>query len=181
MASPIHQTRSATDPSRLLPWLRRANPIFQQLSDRDAAGLFSICTLKDEARGRYLQRLSEVPASTFIVISGTVALRVMIKGMVRDLFGYGEGQIAGLIGLIDRSPVPYELVTVGDTQVIVIDTLKFSQLTAAFHPTSTAFLTALQPVMAAHLNELQTRILRELTRGASMVAGSGETFGRGDR
>lgn len=181
MASPIHYTRSATDPSRLLPWLRRANPIFQQLSDKDAMGLFAISTLRDEARGRYLQRLSEVPANAFIVISGTVALRVMIKGMVRDLFGYGEGQIAGLVGLVDRSPAPYELVTVGDTQVIALDTLKFSQLTAAFHPTSTGFLNALAPTMAYHLHELQGRILRELTRGESMVAGSGETFGRGDR
>jgi len=181
MASPTYQTRSATDPSRLLPWLRRANPIFQQLSDKDAAGLFAISTLRNEPHGRYLQRLSEVPANTFIVISGTVALRVLFKGMVRDLFGYGEGQIAGAVGLIDRSPAPYELVTVDDTQVIAIDTWKFSQLTAAFHPTSTGFLNALAPTMATQLHELQGRILRELARGASIVTGSGETFGRGDR
>lgn len=174
-------TQSRQDPARLLPWLRERNPLFGRLDDQAARHLFQLATLRKELRGRVLAKQDERASHLFVVIEGTVVMRVVHNKVVRELSSYEPGDVAGLLPLIDQLPSPYELTAVSNVEVIAIDTMKLAQLTAAFHPVAMALLTAFTPGLVAHLRDLDSRIAKLALRKNASVAGSSETFGRGDR
>jgi len=173
--------RRADDPSRLLPWLRQRSPLFARVDDATAAQLFALSSVRKEARGVILARQDVAPSHLFIVVEGTLVIRVTSNKIVRELFSYELGAVAGLLALVDSLPSPYEIAAVSSCQVIAIDVLKLAQLTAAYHPTAMALHAAFTPELVAHLRDLDLRVTKLAQRKNASIAGSGETFRRDDR
>ncbi len=174
-------SRRREDPARLLPWLRGRNPIVASLSDEVTRTLLSLTAVRTEPRGRVLAAQDKRSPSVFIVIEGNVVMRVQRNKLVRELFSYTPGEVAGLLALLDQGEAPYELVAATNVQVLSIDANRLAQLTAAFHPDAMALLDALTPLLIQHLRDLDQRVVKLAQRLTASLSGSGETFRRDDR
>jgi CRP-like cAMP-binding protein len=117
----------------------------------------------------------------FIVISGTVAVRVTRGGVSRELMDYNTGEVAGLLALVDQRPAPYELRAAAPGEIIAVDANRLARLRAAFHPVGMAVLDAFTPMLVEHLRQLDERVVRLAQRKNVSVSGSGQTFRRDDR
>lgn len=173
--------RRANDPSRLLPWLRNKSPFFKSISNEDAETLFRMAVLRSEPRGRVLAAQGERSRQLHVVIEGTLIMRVASKGVTRELFSYGSGEVAGLLALVDQLPAPYEIVAATACQIISIDAMDLGRHQAAYHPAAMAILRAFMPTIVEHLHELDLRAFKIAQRKNASLAGSGETFRRDDR
>lgn len=181
MAGPESTTLRADDPSRLLPWLKGRSPIFARMDDRVARGLFALSTLRIEPRGATLIKQGERADALYIVIEGTLVTRVAYNKMTRDLFSHSPGEVAGLLGMFDQEPSPYEVYAVAQTQVVAVDLRKLWMYAAAYHPMAMAIHAAFTPALTAHLVEMDLRAGKMAQRKNASVAGTGEGFLRGER
>lgn len=173
--------RRRDDPARLLPWLRDRNPIVARLSNEVTHTLLGLTTVRTEPRGTVLAAQDQRSRSVFVVIEGNVVMRVHRNKLVRELFSYTPGQIAGLLSLLNQGEAPYELVAATHVQLLSIDANRLAQLTAAFHPDAMALLDALTPLLIQHLRDLDQRVVKLAQRLTASLSGSGETFRRDDR
>lgn len=180
MAEPDKQSPRANDPSRLLPWLRGRSAVFSELDDRVARGLFALSSLRVELRNTVLVEQGQRADLLFIVVEGTLVTRVRYNGMVRDLFSHGPGDVAGLLGMYDQEPAPYEIAAVSNAQLVAVDLRKLWMYAAALHPMAMAIHAAFTPALAAHLVDLDERAVRMAQRKNAAVATTGDGFLRGE-
>jgi len=181
MAGPESTSRRNDDPSRLLPWLKGRSAVFAKVDDRVARGLFALSSLRNEARGVTLIKQGERADILLVVIEGTLVTRVAYNKMTRDLFSHAPGEVAGLLGMFNQEPSPYEVVTVSQAQVVAVDLRKLWMYAAAYHPMAMAIHAAFTPALTAHLVEMDLRAGKMAQRKNASVAGTGEGSLRGER
>ena len=174
-------SRRARDPRRFIPWLRERNPVFARMSDEEMNALFKHAEVRKFSRGTVAQKQDQPAENAFVVIDGTLTVRVTKGGIVRELFSYEQGEIAGLMSFVDEGFTPYEIYSATNTEVICIDVKRVAQLRAAYHPTGLAILGSVMPLLVEHLLELDKRCLKLAKRKNASTRGSGETFRRGER
>ena len=180
MAEPDKHGPRANDPARMLPWLRSRSPVFADLDDRVAKGLFALSTLRVELRGTVLVEQGRRADLLFIVIEGALVTRVHHNGMVRELFSHAPGDVAGLLGMYDQEPAPYEIATVSNAQLVTVDLRKLWMYAAALHPMAMAIHAAFTPALAAQLADLDERAVGLEQRKNAAVHTTGEGFLRGE-
>ncbi len=174
-------SRREKDPKRFIPWLRERNAMFARMSDAEMNALFEHAEVRRFSRGTIVQQQGEPAESSFVVIEGTMTVRVTKSGIVRELFSYEQGLIAGLMSFVDEGPTPYEIYSATNTEAICIDIKRVAQLRAAYHPTGLAILGSVMPLLVEHLLELDKRCLKLAKRKNASTHGSGETFRREER
>ncbi|GEM_PF-3457855 len=174
-------SRRARDPRRFIPWLRERNSVFARMSDEEMNALFEHAEVRRFSRGTIVQRQGLPAEHAFVVVDGTMTVRVTKTGIVRELFSYEQGDIAGLMSFVDEGPTPYEIYSATNTESICIDVKRVAQLRAAYHPTGLAILSSVMPLLVEHLMELDARCLKLAKRKNAATRGSGETFRRGER
>jgi CRP-like cAMP-binding protein len=174
-------SRRARDPRRFIPWLRERNAVFARMSDAEVNALFRHAEVRKYSRGTVAQPQAEPAENAFVVIDGTLTVRVTNNGIVRELFSYEQGEIAGLMSFVDEGSTPYEVYSATNTEIICINVKRVAQLRAAYHPTGLAILGSVMPLLIEHLQELDKRALKLAKRKNASTRGSGETFRRGER
>jgi CRP-like cAMP-binding protein len=176
--APTSVGRRGEDPAHFLPWLREHNPFFASMDDRVARQLFSFAEVRLEQRGKVLQQQDQRPLHVYVVIEGTLVLRVVRNKILRELFSYGPGDFANLLALIDQQPSPYEVVAVTNAQFVAFDVVRLAMFTACYHPLSMSLHEALTPALVNHLRDLHQRVVKLAQRKNASVAGTGQTFRR---
>ncbi len=171
-------SRRARDPRRFIPWLRERNSVFARMSDEEMNALFEHAEVRRYSRGTSVQRQGEPAENAFVVVDGTMTVRVKKGGIVRELFSYEEGEIAGLMSFVDEGATPYDVYSATNTEVICIDVKRVAQLRAAYHPTGLAILSSVMPLLVEHLQELDKRCLKLAKRKNASTRGSGQTYRR---
>lgn len=174
-------SRRARDPRRFIPWLRERNAVFARMSDAEMNALFEHAEVRRFSRGTIAQAQGEPAENAYVVIDGTLTVRVTKTGIVRELFSYEQGEIAGLMSFVDEGPTPYEIYNATNTEAICIDVKRVAQLRAAYHPTGLAILGSVMPLLVEHLLELDKRCLKLAKRKSASTRGTGETLRRGER
>ncbi|MEY3013256.1 MAG: hypothetical protein RIT45_1991 [Pseudomonadota bacterium] len=179
--SSTYQARRADDPTRFIPWLRDHSPAFQAIPASVLQHLFERGqTLKTE-RDELLLQQGHRAERMFVVISGTLTMRVERNGIIRELTSYGPGEVAGLLALVDQRDSPYEIRAASEAEVVAVDARYIAQLRAAYHPTGMVVLDAFMPMLVEHLRQLDDRAVRLAARKSASMSGSGQTFRRDDR
>lgn len=171
-------SRRARDPRRFIPWLRERNPVFARMSDEEMNALFKHAEVRRFSRAAIVQRQGDPAEHAYVVVEGTLTVRVSKSGIVRELFSYEEGDIAGLMSFVDEGPTPYEIFSATNTEAICIDIKRVAQLRAAYHPTGLAILSSVMPLLVEHLQELDKRCLKLAKRKNAATRGTGQTYRR---
>lgn len=99
-------------------------PLFAGFSKKELAAVARAADQVDYPDGVYLGRQDAVGHEAFVVISGAVAVRR--NG--RKVATLGPGDVVGEMALLDGQPRSADVVSVGDTSVLVIGGRAFSGL-----------------------------------------------------
>ncbi len=173
--------RREKDATRLVPWLQERNPTFSHMSAEVLRELFGGAEVRRYSRGAVVQSQDEMATHAYVVVEGTITVRVKRAGITRELFSYELGDVAGLLAFVDQQVTPYEIFASTNTEVIRIDTRRVACLRAAFHPMAIAVLDAFMPMLVDHLRELDKRCVKLAARKNASIQGSGQKFRRDDR
>ncbi|MCB9739648.1 MAG: Crp/Fnr family transcriptional regulator [Deltaproteobacteria bacterium] len=176
-----YATRRRDDPTRFIPWLRDHSPAFQSIPAAVLQQFFERSEIVSCKRDDSLLEQGQRADRIFVVISGTVTVRVERGGIIRELMSYGPGEVAGLLALVDQRDAPYEIRAASETEVVAVDARYMAQLRAAFHPTGMVVLDAFMPMLVEHLRQLDDRAIRLAARKSAAMSGTGQTFRRDDR
>ncbi len=177
----MQKPRRADDPTRFIPWLRDRNPSLARIPVRTIEALFEGAVSKKVKRDEVLQRQGQRADRAFVVISGTLALRLESNGVNRELLSYTTAEVASLLALVDQGPCPYEVRASVDGEVVAIDAWRLAQLCAAYHPSGVAMLDTFLPLLTEHLRQLDERCVRLAARKNASMRGSGQTVRRDGR
>ncbi len=173
--------RRTDDATRFIPWLRDRNPFLGRIPARTLEALFEGAISKKAKRDEVLQRQGERAVRAFVVISGTLSLRVESNGIYRELQSYSTAEVASLLALVDQGPCPYEVRSSIESEVVSIDAWRLAQLCAAYHPNGVAMLEMMVPLLTEHLRQLDERCVRLAARKNASMRGSGQVVQRDDR
>jgi CRP-like cAMP-binding protein len=176
-----YKPRREDDPTRFIPWLRGSSPAFAAMAPSVLEQLFEVAKTINVKRDHVLLAQDQRATHLYVVISGNIAIRVQRNQIARELLGYGAGEVAGLLALVDQRVSPYEIRAVTDAQVVAVDVNRIAMLRAAFHPTGIAVLDAFMPMLKEHLRQLDDRAVRLAARKNAGMRGSGQTISREDR
>ena len=149
--------RRAKDPTRLLPWLCDNSPFLANLSQDTTRLLFRGAELQRFPAGAVISRQAEPFAHTYVVTEGCAAVRVESRGVKREVLSVQPSEFVGLGAMFDHGAAPYDIVAVGATEVVAIDTRQIARLRAAFHPRVIALQRAFWPLLCQHLQMLDRR------------------------
>lgn len=182
--SPIsgnYAPRRADDPTRFIPWLRDRNGAIGRISPRLLETFFEGASTLRVKRDAVLLAQGAPARRLFILISGTVTIRIESNGVWRELLSYNAGELAGLLALVDQGPSPYEIRAAVDSELVAVDAWRVARLCAAYHPSGVAIMDAFLPMLTDHLRQLDERAVRLAARKNASMRGSGATIRRDDR
>ena len=181
IGQPQSASRRGQDATRLLPWLQERNKTFARMPQEVLAELFGHAEVRRYSRGAAIQEQGQPATHAYVVTEGTVTIRVKRTGIIRELFSYEPGEVAGLLAFVDQQMALYEIYSSTNSEVIRIDTRRLAQLRAAFHPMAMSVLDAFMPMLVEHLRELDKRCVKLAARKNASIHGSGQKFRRDDR
>jgi CRP-like cAMP-binding protein len=173
--------RVEREPARLVPWLRGQGRAFADMDESDVSRLLADAEVRRYSRDVVVQAQNAHADRMYVVIEGTLAIRVRSGGVVREVMSFGPAEIAGLLAFLDPQPAPYEIVAATDCEVICVDVDRLSQYRAALHPDGVLLSQALLGPLTSHLRALDERAVKLAVRKSAVTAGSGETFRRDER
>lgn len=173
--------RRAEDATRFVPWLRGRNQALARVPARVLESVLREARVARYQRDAVLLAQGSPGDRVFILVGGSLAIRVASNGIFRELHAYQVGEVAGLLALLDNGPSPYEVRAASDVEVVEIDAASLGQMVACYHPVGVAVIDAFLPMLSDHLHQLDDRAVRLAARKNAAVSGSGATIRRDDR
>lgn len=109
----------------------RLSPLAEGLSDGELQILASICEMKNLSDGEYLTKEGDDADYLYVVVSGTLVVMTWMSDKQEILCRLTTNDLAGISGFVDGQKRLADLLSAGETEVLIISREKFKSLIEA--------------------------------------------------
>lgn len=142
-----------------------AMPIFHHLSYQELVRVLNIVDVRTFGAGERILTQGEMGDEMFIVLSG----RVSVRAGAEELVGLGPGQHFGEMALIDRAPRSANVISEGESKLMVVHRRDFFDIVRKDHDVAVKLLWSFLGVLSDRLR----RTSRDLGDARRELAGLG--------
>lgn len=107
----------------------KANPFFDDLSEKEVAELLKACDVHTFDAGEYVLRENDASQHLFIILSGEIRIgKVLYAGDEKELSVLGPGEFFGEMGFLDECPRSASASCLNETALLKIGRDSFNKL-----------------------------------------------------